>query len=183
MTRYHLVLLVFTVLIILSSPVNSAVPDSFTTGPQLEGFGPNVLVEADVELREDQTFKVVFDVGEQGKTDAVNRNFNSLARFINLHVRAGVKPENIKLALVVHGKAVYEILNNDVYSKKFSSSNPNHALLNALLKNNVDIYLCGQTAGYYGVSNDDLHEGVQMSLSAMTAHALLQQQGYTLNPF
>jgi len=25
--------------------------------------------------------------------------------------------------------------------------------------------------------------GVEMALSAMTAHAILQQEGYTLNPF
>ncbi|VVS99449.1 hypothetical protein ERY430_40383 [Erythrobacter sp. EC-HK427] len=34
-----------------------------------------------------------------------------------------------------------------------------------------------------GVEHDDLIEGVEMALSAMTAHALLQQQGYTINPF
>jgi intracellular sulfur oxidation DsrE/DsrF family protein len=47
----------------------------------------------------------------------------------------------------------------------------------------VKIIVCGQTAAYYGVKTDELLPGVQMALSAMTAHALLQQQGYTLNPF
>tara|TARA_Y100000588_G_scaffold170524_1_gene184375 strand:+ start:507 stop:614 length:108 start_codon:yes stop_codon:yes gene_type:complete len=33
------------------------------------------------------------------------------------------------------------------------------------------------------VKQQQLIPGVQMALSAMTAHAQLQQQGYTLNPF
>ncbi|HBH44411.1 MAG TPA: hypothetical protein DDY28_08390, partial [Hyphomonas atlantica] len=43
--------------------------------------------------------------------------------------------------------------------------------------------LCGQTAAYRDVTKADLLPGVEMSLSAMTAHAQLQQDGYTLNPF
>jgi hypothetical protein len=34
-----------------------------------------------------------------------------------------------------------------------------------------------------GVGTSDLIEGVEMALSAMTAHAVLQRQGYALNPF
>jgi hypothetical protein len=33
------------------------------------------------------------------------------------------------------------------------------------------------------VAAEQLIPGVKMALSAMTAHAQLQQQGYTLNPF
>ena len=36
---------------------------------------------------------------------------------------------------------------------------------------------------YYDVAAEDLPDGVELMLSAMTAHALLQQDGYTLNPF
>ena len=36
---------------------------------------------------------------------------------------------------------------------------------------------------FYDITGGDLLPGVEMSLSAMTAHALLQQDGYTLNPF
>lgn len=155
----------------------------FTKGPVIKNFGENAVIDSDIRIDPEHTFNVVFDVGKQGDQDKVNRAFNSLARFINMHARAGTKPENINLALVVHGKAAYDLLNNKSYEKEFLSDNPNHALLNELLKNRVRIYLCGQTAAYYDVKNSDLHPGVKMALSAMTAHALLQQQGYTLNPF
>ena len=47
----------------------------------------------------------------------------------------------------------------------------------------VRIIICGQSAAANGVRADELIEGVEVELSAMTAHALLQQAGYTVNPF
>ena len=157
--------------------------DTFTDGPAIKGFGKTANVVPDEPLNPDQEFNVVFDVGEQGTKGATNRGFDSLARFINLHIRAGIKPENINLALVVHGKAANDLLTDTMYESKFSAKNPNLALIKQLLNNRVKIYLCGQTAAYYAIEKDDLQPGVQMSLSAMTAHALLQHRGYTLNPF
>ena len=55
--------------------------------------------------------------------------------------------------------------------------------IEALLAEDVRFILCGQSAAALGIQRQSLAPGVQMALSAMTAHALLQQQGYTLNPF
>jgi intracellular sulfur oxidation DsrE/DsrF family protein len=106
-----------------------------------------------------------------------------------MHVTHGIQAKNIQLALVVHGKAGFDLLKDKVYQKYQQAlavdvkGNPNTPLIDELIKNNVKIYLCGQSAAYVGIKNEDLHSGVKMSLSAMTAHALLQQEGYTLNPF
>jgi intracellular sulfur oxidation DsrE/DsrF family protein len=56
-------------------------------------------------------------------------------------------------------------------------------LIGALTDAGVRIILCGQTAAYRDISKDDLLPNVELALSAMTAHAQLQQSGYTLNPF
>ena len=61
--------------------------------------------------------------------------------------------------------------------------NPNVALIDALREKGVRIIICGQSAAAYGVKKDDFYTGVELALSAMTAHALLQQDGYTVNPF
>jgi len=61
--------------------------------------------------------------------------------------------------------------------------NANADLIKTLIAYGVEIYVCGQSAAYYSVDNEDLLPDVKMALSAMTAHALLQQKGYTLNPF
>ncbi len=156
---------------------------SFTKGPLIKEYGANVSIQQTYPVSATQKFKVAFDVADEGKKQSTNRGFASLARFLNMHVRAGVLAENIELALVVHGSAGNDILNNKAYQAKFEADNPNLELIKILQKHNVKVFMCGQSAAYYGIKNEMLADGVSMSLSAMTAHALLQQEGYTLNPF
>lgn len=155
----------------------------FTKGPLIDEYGPNAAVKQTNPVSSAQKFKVAFDIAKNGPKDSVNKRIESLARFLNMHVKAGVPAKNIELALVVHGSAGNDVLNNQAYRKKFGTDNPNLELVDILLKHNVKIFICGQSAAYHDVKNDMLVEGVAMALSAMTAHALLQQDGYTLNPF
>ena len=76
----------------------------FDYGPVFDTFGKHAHVEG-VSFPENQTFKVAFDVAKAASPGEVNRKFESLARFINMHVANGVKQENVSLALVVHGSA------------------------------------------------------------------------------
>lgn len=164
--------------------ISSAYADmsDFVDGPQINGFGKHAPVKT-ATVAKDTIMKVAFDVGAPAKKGEINRRFDSLARFINMHVASGLKAENIQLALVVHGKASLDLLDNPTYQKAHQTDNPNIALLHVLMQNNVQILLCGQTAAAYDIAHDQLVKGVKTELSAMTAHALLQQQGYSLNPF
>ena len=96
-----------------------------------------------------------------------------------MHAAAGVPADRLEVAIVVHGRAAFDL----VTDARRGEANANAALVAALIGAGVTIQLCGQTAAYYDISVGDLLPGVQMSLSAMTSHALLQQRGYTLNPF
>jgi len=90
----------------------------------------------------------------------------------------------MKLAVVFHSKGSFDLTKPDFYGSKYDGAeNANAAIIKALTEKNVRVILCGQTAAYYGIKNEDLLPGVEMALSAMTAHAVLQQEGYTLNPF
>lgn len=155
---------------------------NFKDGPVITGFGKTAPVPS-YSLPENSEFNITFDVASTGGEGTVNRKFDSLARFINMHAAAGVKKENIHLALVVHGSAIFDLLNNASYQEKYDTTNPNEPLLKALLQNNVRVILCGQSAAAKAVQSSQLVEGVEIQLSAMTAHALLQQEGYTVNPF
>jgi intracellular sulfur oxidation DsrE/DsrF family protein len=155
----------------------------FNDGPLIKGYGKHAKVKQELVLDTNVKLKVVFDVSNKAKEGKVNNNFNSLARFFNMHVANGFAAKNIELALVVHGKAGFDLLANKVFQAKYGQENPSRELLSLLLKKKVKIYLCGQSAAYLEINNTDLYQGVQMSLSAMTAHAVLQHQGYTLNPF
>ena len=154
----------------------------FEYGPVITQFGMHAKVP-NVTLSPETQLKVAFDVAAQGEGGKVNRKFDSLARFLNMHVAAGVPKQNIKLALVVHGKASMDLLEHEIYTKVHQQDNANKALLIELMSNNVAIFLCGQSAAAYEINHSQLIKGVDVELSAMTAHALLQQQGYTVNPF
>lgn len=157
---------------------------AFTTGPVFEQYGPVAEVDADFAIPEGTELKVAFDTAAGADAGKLNRTLESAARFINMHARAGVSVENIAAAVVVHGKASQDLLGAEEYAKRNDGAdNANIALIAALTEKGVRVILCGQSAAAYGIKNHMLAPGVEMALSAMTAHALLQQEGYTLNPF
>lgn len=155
----------------------------FTKGPVIMNFGENTVIEGGLSSPESQNFKVLFDISDKNETDKPHRSFNSVARFINMHVRAGVPLKKINAAMVVHGGASTELMNAKAFKKRFNKDHTSIDLLKNLKKTGVKIIVCGQSAAYHGINKEDLAAGIEMSLSAMTANALLQQQGYTLNPF
>ena len=166
----------------LSATPSLAGSNDFSTGPIVEGYGPAALVESAEQIPADLRFKIAFDAAED--SDDLNRTLVSAARFLNMHGKAGVDSSRIDLAVVIHGGAVMDILSEDAHkARKDGATNLNASLVAALQKQNVRIILCGQTAAYREVTSEDLLRGVEVAISAMTAHAQLQQNGYTLNPF
>jgi len=152
--------------------------DDFVAGTMVPDFGKFSPADG-ATLPEDIHPKVAFDVTEAGEPDAVSRRLETPARFLNMHASAGVPAENMSVAIVVHGPAASDLLTD----AKLGHANPNAALIAELIAAGASIQLCGQTAAARDFAPDDLLPGVTVSLSAMTAHALLQQDGYTLNPF
>jgi len=157
----------------------------FTPGPMIEGYGRNAPVaDLDFPAREGHVYKVVFDVSDGPEDPATpNRGFDTPARFLNMHARAGTPAEDLHVAVVVHGQAARGLQKNAAYKAQTGVDNPNIELLERLTAAGVEVVLCGQTAAYYGYSKDKLLPGVKTALSAMTALSVLQSQGYTLNPF
>ncbi|WJG09621.1 DsrE family protein [Aliiglaciecola sp. LCG003] len=174
---------IFSLFAVFLLSFNCNAQQKFEYGPVFSQYGKHVKVHTNPLVNKDSHFKVVFDVAEISGENVINRRFDSLARFINMHVANGVPLENIDLALVVHGKAGVDLLNHAAYKARFGQQNPNGDLIEKLLANRVKIFLCGQSAAYQGIANEQLITEVQMALSAMTANALLSQQGYTHNPF
>tara|TARA_R110000868_G_scaffold45045_1_gene149792 strand:+ start:50017 stop:50625 length:609 start_codon:yes stop_codon:yes gene_type:complete len=171
--------LLFSVLL-FSAPALAGL-DDFATGPVIDNYGAVAPVDAELEIPEGAEFRVAFDISNQAESGEVNRQLVTAARFLNMHVAAGIPAERIHLAIVVHGGAVLDVSQATLYAGNGAPANAD--LVAALVSNGVEIYVCGQSAVYHNVTNDDLMPGVTMALSAMTVHALLQQGGYTLNPF
>lgn len=154
-------------------------------GPVIPSFGPVMAPPpGSYNLDPNVHYKVSMDMyttpdfpGDQ------NRHLVSAARFLNMHARNGIPADNIEFALIVHGKAAKDLLTDAAYQARYNEVNPNSALLKELNAANVPIYLCSQTAAFRGMAPEEFSPAVTMSLSAMTAHVRLQQEGYTLIPF
>lgn len=167
-----------------SADAQEAMRPGFHAGTVIPDFGAVASVDGHAPIPAEATFSIVFDASDPGKPGSINRTIESAARFINMHVEAGIPREAIRLAVVVHGQAAFDLTNASTYAAKHdSAANANIAAIAALSQHDVQFILCGQSAAALGIKRDQLAPGVRMALSAMTAHALLQQQGYTLNPF
>lgn len=157
---------------------------AFHPGPVFKDFAPIANVASDVPIPAGTRFKIDFDVSEKAKPGELSRAIETAGRFINMHVAAGIPFDAIRVAIVVHGGASQDLLLPAAYAARTDGKvNGSAAALAQLIAKGVEVQLCGQSAAAYGIKNAELLPGVKMSLSAMTAHALLQQAGYTLNPF
>ena len=155
------------------------------TGPVIHDYGQVWDVpESELEIGDEDEFHLVFDIYSQsGALESVNPSINTLARFLNMHVRAGVSMENIKLVAVVHNKAGNDVMDNEFYQSKYGLDNPNLELIDQLSDVGVEFYICGQTIHSRGLESDHMNDNVKVSLSAMTAITKFVQEGYTLIKF
>ena len=155
-----------------------------TTGPLIEGYGASLVIEdADVALPANHEYKVVFELtGYDGQPDSLNRGLDRVARFMNLHAKNGVPAENIQSAVVLHGAALINALNDESYTRRFNVANPNLELLERLADAGVDFFVCGQSMGFREFGKNELAAPVKMAPSALTMVHLLQDEGFTLQP-
>lgn len=165
------------VVVLLMAPVALADEPDF-----IDGYGRYFEVSADVAIPEGTHFKVAFDVAKT-EVGEFSGAINSAARFYNMHLAHGVAEDEMTLAVVLHGAATHEIMNADAYRNRHDTENANIGLIEALISAGVRVIVCGQSAAYHEVKKDDMIDGVEVALSAMTAHALLVREGYTTNPF
>lgn len=143
-----------------------------------------VTVTSQMELPGDAVWKHAFDAyeGEAGKENAVL--LRALA-FMNAMAAEGVAPERVKVAIVVHGPAVFDVTGDARYGAKYGAEqrNPNYNNVAELIARGAEIWVCGVAAKHHKVGNVHLLEGVKMAPSATVAHADLQRRGFGLNPF
>lgn len=159
-------------------------PAGFSTGPVIEDFGPVAAMPGSAfNLVPGTRYKLLFDAATGGKDKhEVNRRLESVARFLNMHARAGIDPKDLEIEVVTHGATTWDVLSDAAYRKIFGRDNPNTALLEALGRAGVKIRECGQSMAYYGLKEEDLAPQVSMAVSAMTVVVRRQSEGWVLLP-
>ena len=154
-------------------------------GPVIKDFGQVYKIKKpDLLLDKDRKYKVIFNVYSDGKHKKnINASINTVARFLNMHAQNNIKPKNLDMVLILHGDATKNALSDKAFKKEFNISNPNTELIKALQKEDVQIYVCGQSFAYKGYKRSDLSKNVKLSLSALTALVKYQSEGYQLITF
>ena len=175
------IVVTLALLALLSAPA-AAQPQS---GPViLKGGTHSPVPNTTFAVPVDQTYKVSWDINVgSAKPAESNAAFEVPPRFVNQAAVLGVPRAYVQVAVVVHGTAGEELLANDEYRARKGVDNPNIALLEEMSKAGVRIILCGQTAANRKMPRDKILPFVLVAPSAAFAHAVLHQQGFTVNPF
>lgn len=146
--------------------------------PQITRFGGIVRAPKAAEPPR-QGAKIVFDIVADSKPDELNKGLESVARYLNLNAEAGLKPTDIKLALVLHGSATKAALGDEAYAKHTTATkNPNLELIRELKSCGVEVFVCGQSLARNKFASSDVASDVSVAVSAMTVNTNKQLDGY-----
>jgi intracellular sulfur oxidation DsrE/DsrF family protein len=159
-------------------------PGLTQSGPLIQSTGRTVRVDdATFRIPDGHVFRTVYEINV-ADTAGPNQQLGTIARYVNLHARHGIPKERVHAAAVVHGTGWMSLLSDSAYGARFGGkSNPSKRLVEELLASNVQLVMCGQTAGFRGVKREELLPGVQLAISAMTALSVFQSQGYQFIPW
>lgn len=152
--------------------------------PIIKNFGTIYEIPGAVNPDANIEYKIVIDLKTlQRDKESINLGLNNVARMMNLHGLGGVKPENLKVAVAIHGGATDVILNNDAYKKKYELDNPNLILIDELKAAGVDLYVCGQSLLARKYELEEVNEQIKIGLSMLTVVTTHMHNGYHLMVF
>lgn len=169
-------LLTFTVLIL---PFISEVSAQDAKFPIIKNYGGIFEIPNSVNPNSDQEYKIVVDLKTlQRDKSSINPGLNNVARMINLHALGGVKPEDLKVSVAIHGGATDVTLTDEAYQKRYEMDNPNIPLLTELKEAGVELYVCGQSLIARQYAFDEIHEHITFGLSMLTVVTTHVHDGY-----
>lgn len=181
-SRMKEILLLFSAIFLFTTLAQS---QEKKAGPIITDYGKVWEVKnPDYTIDTQAEFKAVFDIMNSPEDlSATNPSIETAARFLNMHAQSGVSKERMKAVLVVHNKASKDIITNEAYKKRYGVENPNAEMIEQLMDAGVVFVFCGQSSLSRNFPMEETIEGVQLSLSAMTALIQFQNEGYQLIKF
>lgn len=147
--------------------------------PIIKNFGTIYEIENAINPDAGIEYKIVVDLKTlQRDKESINPGLNNVARMLNLHGLGGVKAENLKVVVAIHGGATDVILNNDAYQKKYELDNPNLQLIDELKEAGVELYVCGQSLLARNYEHDQVNTQIKIGLSMLTVVTTYMHNGY-----
>jgi intracellular sulfur oxidation DsrE/DsrF family protein len=87
------------------------------------------------------------------------------------------------LDVVVFYKAIFVILNNDEYRKKFGVDNPNLKILEEMKQAGINLYACGQSVTGFDIDPKNVNQNFEIVLSRATTVSTRELKGYAFFKF
>ena len=166
-----------TIFIVLICTVNAFAQKG--ANPIIKNYGTIYEIEVAVNPDSEIEYKIVVDLKTlQRDKESINPGLNNIARMLNLHGLGGVKPENLYVAVAIHGGATDVILNNEAYRKKYELDNPNLKLIDELKEAGVELYVCGQSLLARNYEHDEVNTQIKIGLSMLTVVTTYMHKGY-----
>ena len=147
------------------------------TFPVIENYGG--VVDLEKAILPDKGGKILIDLTKADTiADGVSKSMDRVARLINLYALAGIPPEEVEVAVIIHGPATERVLSDKEYREKFGKDNPDLPVIKVLKEEGVNFMVCGQALAIRGFNVSQLHPDVKLALSAITVLVDYQQKGY-----
>jgi len=146
------------------------------------GYGAfTPLPQADEQPDAQRDYRVIVDLTQGGPDDKPLKGLERVARLTNMLAASGVPAERRKIVVVMHGGASLASLSDAAWAARGKgATNPNSALVRALIAAGVQVRLCGQSMVANGLTEADLEPSVQVDLAALMTVIHHQQAGYAL---
>jgi len=114
------------------------------------------------------------------KAKKINGAMEEVARIVNLHMAAGVPKSHLDVAVIIHGLALFSLLDDEHYQKKFKIDNPNSKLLKELQDAGIRFMVCGQAMKFLEIEKENLLPGIKLAYSAKTVITAYSLKGFVL---
>lgn len=152
--------------------------------PLVKGFGGIYSIDNAEYPEIGEEYRIVIDLKTlQRDKESINPGLNNVARMMNLHALGGVKKDDLKVVVAIHGGATDTILNNEGYRRKYDLENPNIPLISALIDAGAEIYVCGQSLLSRQYDHLEVNAEVKIGLSMLTIVTARMNKGYHLLVF
>ena len=152
------------------------------TGVILEKYGKVYSTEKpETTFDSIKEYKVIFDVfADKAADDEINPQLTAVTNYLKKSLQQGVPIENMKIAVIFHGTATKNVLNNTAYNKLFNIDNPNLALIKKLRSENVELYV--DKKSYFGkvYELEDKSPDIKMAFSTQSALMRFESDGYQI---
>jgi intracellular sulfur oxidation DsrE/DsrF family protein len=145
--------------------------------PQIEGFGA-VIALPEAGERPRIGGRVVFDTTAAAPAGKPNRGLENAARLVNLYAKEGLAASRPQIAVILHFHAMPAALSDAAHERAGGGSNPNSELIEQLIANGVELWVCGQALVRGGHTPADVAPGVKVAYSAMVFNINRQQDGW-----